>query len=108
MQTVVQVLCNGPRSLRDTIVNDKKLEESGLIVIHEKRQHRSHGWAKLHSSSGYPGAINIEWSGSAQTLTCRFITRGKNSPSNLLGDFTTYLTDHHRKRIKVINIFTSG
>jgi hypothetical protein len=78
MQTLVQVFCRGPKSLRDQIVKDEKLPDFGLVVSEQKRQGRPHGWAKLHGED-FSGAINLEWHAASQTLICRVVTRSADS-----------------------------
>ena len=102
MQTVIQVISAGTRSLRDTIVNDKKLARFGLVVTEQKRPTRAPGWAKIHMP-GEPGAINIEWHGASQTLICRIITRG-GKPDAIAGAFTRYLLARLSHRIHLIQI----
>ena len=104
MQTVIQVLCKGSASLRDTIANDAKIEDYRLYLVHSRRQHRSPGWAKLRSSEGERGAINLVWSGSSHTLTCRVVTKSSRNPYNIIGDFVTYLMARHRRRIITVII----
>ena len=102
MQTVVQVISGKAESLRDRIVNDKRLERFGLEVAEYKRQTRPHGWAKIHMP-GELGAINIEWHGTSQMLICRVVTRG-GPPNPIAGAFVNYLLVRHRKRIQSIQI----
>jgi hypothetical protein len=99
MQTVIQVLCRGKKSLRDVIARDEWLERFGLRLVHSKRQHRSPGWAKLKSARGELGAINFDWSGATRTLTCRVVTRRRNPASIIVGDWIAYLLARHSKRI---------
>jgi|ERR1039458_6329310 hypothetical protein len=102
MQTVIQVLCKGSKSLRDAISNDAKLEDYRLSLVQSKRQHRYPGWAKVRSSEGEPGAINLVWSGSSRTLTCRVVTRHGNRPYNIVGDFIAYLLARQSNRIVTV------
>lgn len=102
MQTVIQVLCKGDKSLRDSIANDNRLEDYDLYLVHSKRQHRSPGWAKVRSTTGQWGAINFVWSGSAHTLTCRVVTKKRHTPYNIVGDFVAYLLARHTNRIVTI------
>lgn len=102
MQIVIQVLCKGSKSLRDTVVSDGKLEDYRLRLVHSKRQHRYPGWAKVRSSDAVPGAINFVWSRSSQTLTCRVVTRRGNKPYNIVGDFIAYLLARHSSRIVTV------
>jgi hypothetical protein len=99
MQTVIQVLCKGSKSLREAIVTDKKLEGYRLDLVQSKNPHRSPGWAKVRSLEGEPGAINFDWSASSRTLTCRVVTRHGNKPNNIVGDFIAYLLARHSTRI---------
>lgn len=47
MQTVIQVVCRGGKSLRDVIASDAKIEDYRLYLVHSKRQHRSPGWGQI-------------------------------------------------------------
>ena len=103
MQTVIQVVARGSRSLRDTIVNDaKKLGRFHLEVSEQKRQNRAPGWAKIHMP-GERGAINLQWHGESRTLICWIVTRG-DPPDPIAGAFTNYLLAAHRKKIQSIQI----
>ena len=102
MQTVIQVISKRTRSLRDTIVNDKKLVKHGLEVTEQKRQTRAPGWAKIHMP-GYPGAINLQWHGASRILICRIVTRGKK-PDAIAGAFTRYLLSRLAGQIHLIQI----
>ena len=102
MQTVIQVLCRGNRSLREEITHDTELEDYRLYLVHSKRQHRSPGWAKVRSLNADPGALNFDWNGPSRTLTCRVVTRKKKKPYNIVGDFVAYLMACHTKRIATI------
>jgi hypothetical protein len=102
MQTVIQVISARTRSLRDTIVNDKKLERFGLVVAEQKRQTRAPGWAKIHMP-GKPGAINLEWHGASRRLICRIVTRG-GKPDAIVGAFTSYLLSRLSRQIHLIQI----
>src|SRR5579864_1128047 len=62
MQTVVQVVCNRGKSLRDAIANDRKLKAHHLAVVQEKKPGRSPGWTKMHTTEGErSGSMNIQW-----------------------------------------------
>ena len=104
MQTVIQVVCKGGKSLRDVIASDKKVEDYRIKLVHSKRQHRSPGWAKLTSTVGEPGAINFQRNGSSHTLTCRVVTKNRNKPYNIVGDFVAYLLAKYSKRIVTVLI----
>ena len=106
MQTVIQVVCKGAKSLRDVIASDKKIADYRFQLVHSKRQHRPHGWAKLTSTEGERGAINFEWSGSTHSLTCRVVTKKNNNPYNIVGDFVAYLLARHSGRI--VTMLISG
>lgn len=61
MQTLVQVVCSKGGSLRDSIVNDPRLPDFGLVVQKKQQPGRAHGWAKIRSrEAGRRGALNIE------------------------------------------------
>ena len=102
MQTVIQVISAGTRSLRDTIVNDKRLERFGLVVAEQKRLTRAPGWAKIHMP-GELGAINIQWHGASRTLICRIVTR-RGKPDAIAGAFTNYLLARLARQIHLIQI----
>jgi hypothetical protein len=106
MQTLIQVACNRAGSLRDAIVNDRRLGRFKLVVSEKKRGTRSSGWAKIHGTSddGY-GAINVQWLASSKVLLCRVVTRGSN-PGPISGDFLRYLMSCHLRRIQAIHIVT--
>ena len=105
MQLLVQVLTSNSRSLRDTIVNDKKLGDFSLRVSIQRKPGRKHGWAKLHSDiAGIHGAINIQWDASLRMLLCRVITRGAGKPHMVTSAFIEYLLTRFQKRIEAINI----
>jgi hypothetical protein len=102
MQTVIQVLCKGNESLRKAIANDGRLDDYRLRLVHSKRKDRSPGWAKVRSSEGDPGAINLVWSASSHTLTCRVVTKHGNRPYNIVGDFISYLLARQSSRIVTV------
>lgn len=104
MQILVQVISAQRGSLRNLIVRDKKLEEYGLKVSSQKKPGRSHGWAKLHSTEGKHGAINIRWEGPSRMLVCRVVTRGDGEPYPIIADFIAYLLSRLQKRIEIVNI----
>lgn len=104
MQTVIHVVCKGTKSLRDAITNDGEITEHHLQLVQCKRQHRSPGWAKLTSVYGGPGAINFKWDASSRALTCRVVTRNRNKPYSIVGDFLAYLLAKHSRRIVTILI----
>ncbi len=92
MEVLIRVICAGSGSLREKIVNDKKLEKFNLEVSEKIKPGRNPGWAKLHSTENY-GAVNIHWNGP---------TKRTNKPDNIIGDFLGFLMARHRKRIKAI------
>jgi hypothetical protein len=102
MQTVLQVISAGNKSLRDAIVNDKQLARFGLEVTEQKRPTRAPGWAKIHMP-GELGAINIQWHGASQTLICRIVTRS-GKPHAIAGAFTSYLLARLSGKIHSIQI----
>ena len=105
MQLVIQVISSQSHSLRNRIVNDKKLKDYDLYVVEKKKVGRPHGWAKLHSvAENRDGAINIKWSGRAKMLLCRIVTKGSGRPDRITGDFVYYLLSRYRKAIVAINI----
>jgi len=105
LQTLVQVVCVPGKSLRDSIVNDRRIEDFRLAVREKLKPGRKHGWAKIHSiAPDRRGALNIEWYAEANILLCRIINRGAGRPDLILGDFIDYLFQRHRRRIKAVNI----
>lgn len=105
MQLIVQVISSKGQSLRNRIVNDKKLSDFGLYVVKKKKVGRPHGWAKLHSlEENREGAINVEWNGRAKMLLGRVITKGAGKPNRITSDFINYLLARHRSAIVAINI----
>ena len=99
MQTLIQVISSGSDSLRDKIVNDAKLEDFNLAVSEQKRQNRSPGWSKIHSTNGDKGAINIDWDAASRMLSCRVVTRKGGQTNAIIGNFIAYLlaSKFHRK-----------
>jgi len=97
-------VCGKARSLRDKIVNDKKLSEYGFSVESQHKRGRQHGWAKLKSDNRYSGALNIEWDGDTKILMCRIVNRGRGTPGAISGDFLRYLLEQHYHRITVVNV----
>lgn len=108
MQTVLHVSCNPRRgqSLRQRIVNDDRIGEHGLYVRARKVQGRNPGWAKVRSSEGDAGAINIEWDPSTSTLLARVVTRLPYPAGDLIGRFVGYLLIRHVKQIRAITLLT--
>ncbi len=104
MQTVIEVVCRGRKSLREEIKDDRRLNEYGLEVVECKRSGRNPGWTKLRSTVGASGAINIEWRESSRTLTCRVVRRNRASSDNVVGDFVRYVLARYRKRIVAVLI----
>jgi hypothetical protein len=101
MEVLIRVICSGNGSLREAIVNDKKLENHSLYVSRHRTAGRNPGWAKIHSYDLF-GVLNINWDGSTKTLVCRVITKSPNKPDAIIGNFIAYLLTRHRKRIKTI------
>jgi hypothetical protein len=105
MQTLIQVVCSKGSSLRDAIVNDRRLHKFDLIIQKKQQPGRARGWAKVHSSAeGRQGALNIEWDADTSILLCRVVNRGAGRPHLIIGDFVDYLFTRHRRRIQAINI----
>lgn len=106
MQSRMQVIVKPGRSLRDDIIRDlQKQRDPWLEVLAEKKRGRPQGWAKLRSlTDGHSGVINFEWDSDGHILICRAVTKRKNRPDHLLGDFLAYLLERHGRRISAINI----
>jgi len=103
MQSVIQVTCYRGGSLREAIANDKRLEKYHLAVLRQKMSGRNPGWAKLHSTDPeVPGAMNLEWDPATKTLMARIVTKGKNTPDQITGDFIAYLMRCQRRKIRSI------
>jgi len=103
MQTVVQVVCNRGRSLRDVIANDRKL--TNLEVVQEKKPGRSPGWTKVRTTEGErSGSMNIQWDAATSILTCRVVNRGAGRPNLIIGYFVDYLLRRQRRRIKLLTV----
>ena len=100
----IQVIAKGNGSLRDKIVKDAKLEDYGLRASEQKRQGRPYGWAKLLSTKGAQGAINLQWHGSSKLLICRVVNRLGGKPHSITGDFVDYLVACNKARIHTIQI----
>lgn len=105
MQYVLVVACTGGPSLRDKIAKDAKIEDFGLRVTEQKRQGRSKGWTKVHSTKRAYGAINIQWDPLAYMLTCRVVTRKPGKPHKIVGAFMEYLLARHRKQVHAISVY---
>ena len=105
MQTIVQVMCTGGKSMRLDIVSDPQLKNHEFEIIREKKLGRSPGWLKVLSyADGRRGSLNIQWHGATKILTCRIINRGSGKPNLIIGDFVDYLLTRHHKRIKLITV----
>ena len=70
-----------------------------VAVSDQKRQNRSPGWSKIHSTNGDKGAINIDWDAASRMLSCRVVTRKGGQPNAIIGNFIAYLlaSKFHRK-----------
>jgi len=105
MLVLVQVVCTRGPSMRDAIARNSKLEDHCLKVAEQKRQNRSPGWTKVLSTvSGRHGAINLEWDADTSILISRVVTRGRGTPSLIIGDFVDFLFSQFLGRIQSINI----
>lgn len=103
MQSIIQITCYRGGSLREAIASDTHLGKYNLTVMRQKTPGRSPGWAKLHSTDPeIRGAINLEWDQATKTLLARIVTKGKNTPDRITGDFIAYLIRRHRKKIRSI------
>lgn len=103
MQSVIQVTCYHGGSLREAVASDKRLGKYHLAVIRQKTSGRNPGWAKIHSTDPQvAGAINLEWDPATKTLLARIVTKGKNTPDRIIGDFIAYLMRCQRRRIRSI------
>lgn len=106
MQTVMQIACTKGKSLRDAIANDDKLKYKFKILT-EKKQGRKPGWTSIRSiDSNLRGTIKIQWSASTHFLTCRVVNKGAGRPNQIIGAFIEYILGKHKKRIKLITIWT--
>ena len=104
MQTILQVVCSRGKSLREQIVNDARLEDSNLRVVKEKQPGRPHGWAKIASTQGGRGALNMVWDAQSDILLCRVVNKGAGTPHLIVGDFVDYLLARFLHRINAVII----
>jgi hypothetical protein len=106
VQTVIQVSCVARRghSLRQRIVNDQVIADYGLYVQTRRIRGRNPGWAKVRSRERHPGAINIEWDGSTNTLLARVVTRQPYPAAALIGQFINYVLGRYSKQIRAITL----
>ncbi len=105
MQTVVQVVCNRGRSLRDAIANDRRLKTHRLSVVQEKKPGRSPGWTKVRTTEGdRSGSMNVQWDAATNILTCRVVNRGAGRPNLIIGYFVDYLLRRQRRRIRLVTV----
>jgi hypothetical protein len=107
MQVVIHVMSSGPRSLRDAIVSaPHALEEDGLSVIHEKRQTRSRGWAKIKcSDSSVGGALNLEWNAATKVLVVRSVIRSKARREVIVARVLSFLFTSFATRVRSVHVF---
>ncbi len=107
MQTVVQVACTKGKSLRDAIANDNHLEDYNFKILTEKKPGRKPGWTSVRSTdSNLRGAIKMQWSASTRFLICRVINKGAGRPNHIMGAFIAYLLERHKKRLKLVTIWS--
>jgi hypothetical protein len=105
MQTLVQVICSKGRSLRESIVYDRRLADFDLEVKKQQQPGRAHGWASVRSlKADRRGALKIEWDADTDILLCRVVNRGAGKPNLVAGDFISYLLSRFRRRIKTVTI----
>jgi hypothetical protein len=103
MQSVIHVTCYGGGSLREAIINDKRLAKYNLVVLKHKMSGRNPGWAKLHSTDPeVRGAINLEWDPATKTLMARIVTKGTGTSDRITGDLVAYLMRCQRRKIRSI------
>lgn len=103
MQITVLVLIRQPKgSFRDAIVRGIDADPDEIFTVnYTKKRGRRGGWAKV-SLPGSPGVVNIGWDGASGILTCRALTRGQNSPEEIVANFVYYLLRRHCKKISSI------
>jgi hypothetical protein len=106
MQTIIQVTCTQRRgdSLRQRIVHDESLGDFGLRIQTRRVVGRNPGWAKVLSTEGYAGAVNIEWDSSTNTLLARVVTRRRSPAGRLVGQFISYVLSTHGRHIRAITV----
>ena len=105
MQTLIHVYCRRGDSLRRRIATDDRLADHHLEVVVQQIAGRKPGWLKLHSTEpDRPGALNIEWDGDTAVLTCRVVTRNRNRPDLIVGDFLEYLLACQWGRIEQVTV----
>ena len=108
MQTVLQVICSGGKSLRDEIENDPHLVSYELKVHSQHKRGRNPGWAKLRATkSHHRGSVNVEWHVNTATLVCRVINKGTARPTHVVGNLMKYLFENHGGRVKAIIVLAS-
>lgn len=107
MQVVIHEMSSGPRSLRDAIVSaPHALEEAGLAVVHEKRQTRSRGWAKIKCSESIAGGVlNLEWHSATKVLIVRSVIRSKARREIIVARFLSFLFTSFPSRVRGIHLF---
>ena len=106
MQTAILVHCtrNVRRSLREAIASDPRIERYKLCVQRQMKPGRNPGWAKISSTEGNPGAINLEWDPATRTLTARVVTRSRKPPAETIGLFVHYLLGRYARQIRAISV----
>ena len=109
MQTVIQVLSNRSSSLRDLIAKDEaQLQRHNIRVGQIVKPGRPNGWTKLHhTDAAVRGALNLSWDSPTSTLTGTVVNRGKGKPDELVGAFVSYLLARFRRRIRLLQVFTT-
>jgi hypothetical protein len=104
MQVQLQAFSRKTESLRKAITDDLENYSHEVLFVKEKlNPERKSGWSKVQGKN-LPGALNIEWDASSHMLLVRAVTRGGNTPHQLLGVFLDYLLERHGERISNINI----
>jgi hypothetical protein len=109
MQIVVYVMpkssksLKSRKSLREIVIEDIQKGKVQFEVEYERKVGRENGWAKI-KARGVNGAINLTWEPYSQTLIARGVSKGGNTPGELLGRFLGYLLEHHQTDVSSIVI----
>jgi hypothetical protein len=103
MQTTLQVHSKSSRSLRDQVLNHLDRHSDEFRVEYHHRHGRQKGWAKVKANC-FPGALNVSWDPETKVMTVRAITRGQNTPNELIGYFLSHLLERHRSKIAFVTL----
>jgi len=106
MQTVIQVLCTGGVSLRQTIADDQEGLEQFQLKLGRQRIANGHpGWTEVRGRGNTWAALKISWDMPTTTLTCRVASRRLARPHPIASKFVDFLLYRYSERIKAVSIF---